>query len=32
MTYEVHTADCLDHMRTMPDNAAQGVLELEGEA
>jgi DNA modification methylase len=26
MTYEVHTADCLDHMRTMADNAVDAVV------
>ena len=26
MTYEVHTADCLDHMRSMPDNAVDAVV------
>ena len=26
MNYEVHTADCLDHMRTMPDNAVDAVV------
>jgi DNA modification methylase len=26
MTYEVHNADCLNHMRTMPDNAVDAVV------
>jgi DNA modification methylase len=26
MTYEVHNADCLDHMRTMADNAVDAVV------